>query len=74
MVVLDERNDIQAEVTDIFGRENDTEIAKVAWLSRRDIPKAYGSMVVYLKALRSQAIHRGRVLHGWRRVWHHESV
>jgi hypothetical protein len=46
-------NEVPVEVAETLGRENDTEVAKVAWLSRRDIPKAYGSMVVYLK--RSEA-------------------
>ncbi|EXL64096.1 hypothetical protein FOPG_19633 [Fusarium oxysporum f. sp. conglutinans race 2 54008] len=36
----------------MLGRENDTEVAKIAWLSKRDIPKLYGSMVVYLKKRR----------------------
>ncbi|GKU22897.1 unnamed protein product [Fusarium langsethiae] len=54
IAVLDERNEVRAEATQTLGRENDTEVAKIAWLSRRDVPKAYGSMVVYLKK-RSEA-------------------
>ncbi|RKK65382.1 hypothetical protein BFJ68_g18659, partial [Fusarium oxysporum] len=54
IAVLDEGNEVRAEITEMLGRENDTEVAKVAWLSKRDIPKAYGSMVVYLKK-RSEA-------------------
>ncbi|RKK24129.1 hypothetical protein BFJ67_g16781 [Fusarium oxysporum f. sp. cepae] len=54
IAVLDERNEVRAETTEMLGRENDTEVAKIAWLSKRDIPKAYGSMVVYLKK-RSEA-------------------
>ncbi|KAH7460169.1 hypothetical protein FOMA001_g19697 [Fusarium oxysporum f. sp. matthiolae] len=54
IAVLDERNEVRAEITEMLGRENDTEVAKIAWLSKRDIPKAYGSMVVYLKK-RSEA-------------------
>jgi hypothetical protein len=46
--VLDEMGDIRTGVAMAFGQENDTQIAKIAWLSKRDIPKAYGSMVVYL--------------------------
>ncbi len=34
--------------TEILGKENDVHIAKIAWLSRKDIGKAYGSMVVYV--------------------------
>ena len=52
--VLNEMNEIRIEAAETLGRENDTEVAKVAWLSRRDVPKAYGSMVVYLKK-RSEA-------------------
>ncbi|SCO92413.1 uncharacterized protein FRV6_16541 [Fusarium oxysporum] len=54
IAVLNERNEVRTEITEMLGRENDTEVAKVAWLSKRDIPKAYGSMVVYLKK-RSEA-------------------
>ncbi len=46
--VLDETGNIRAGATEAFGKENDTQVAKIAWLSNRDIPKAYGSMVVYL--------------------------
>jgi hypothetical protein len=49
IAVLDERNGVRAEITEMLGRENDTEVAKMAWLSKRDVPKAYGSMVTYLK-------------------------
>jgi hypothetical protein len=52
-VVLNERNEVRARVTETLGRENDTEVAKIAWLSKRDVPKAYGSMVVYFKAFGS---------------------
>ncbi|KAF6525346.1 hypothetical protein HZS61_011141 [Fusarium oxysporum f. sp. conglutinans] len=54
IAVLNERNEVRTEITEMLGRENDTEVAKIAWLSKRDIPKAYGSMVVYLKK-RSEA-------------------
>jgi hypothetical protein len=54
IAVLDEKNEVRAEITEILSRENDTEVAKIAWLSKRDVPKAYGSMVVYLKK-RSEA-------------------
>ncbi|SPJ79156.1 uncharacterized protein FTOL_07547 [Fusarium torulosum] len=49
IVVLDERNKVRAEITEMLSRENNTEVAKIAWLSKRDVPKVYGSMVVYLK-------------------------
>jgi hypothetical protein len=46
--VLDEAGNVRPETAETLGKENDTQVAKVAWLSNRDIPKAYGSMVVYL--------------------------
>ncbi|KAG6979443.1 putative RNA-directed DNA polymerase from transposon X-element [Fusarium oxysporum f. sp. conglutinans] len=48
VAVLDERNEVRAEATQTLGRENDTDVVKIAWLSKRDVPEAYGSMVVYL--------------------------
>ena len=35
-------------VAEALGIENEVNIAKIAWLSRKDIGKAYGSMVVYV--------------------------
>ncbi|EGU71763.1 hypothetical protein FOPG_19573 [Fusarium oxysporum f. sp. conglutinans race 2 54008] len=52
IVVLGERNEVRTEITEMLGRESDTEVAKIAWLSERDIPEVYGSMVVYLKKRR----------------------
>jgi hypothetical protein len=49
IAVLDERNKVQVEITEMLSPENDTEVIKIVWLSKRDIPKAYGLMVVYLK-------------------------
>ncbi|KJZ68779.1 hypothetical protein HIM_11823 [Hirsutella minnesotensis 3608] len=46
--VLDEEGGIRTGAAEVFGKENDTQIAKIVWLSKRDIPKAYGSMAVYL--------------------------
>ena len=48
IAVLDEAGNIRTGAAEAFGKENDTQIAKIVWLSKRDIPKAYGSMVVYL--------------------------
>jgi hypothetical protein len=49
IAVLDKRNEVQVEITKMLGRENNTEVIKIVWLSKRDIPKAYGLMVIYLK-------------------------
>jgi uncharacterized coiled-coil protein SlyX len=46
--VLDENDEIRVEAAEGFGQENETTVAKIAWLSKKEAPKAYGSMVVYL--------------------------
>jgi len=46
--VLDEKDEIRAGAAEAFSEENETTVAKVSWLSKKDVPKAYGSMVVYL--------------------------
>jgi hypothetical protein len=46
--VLDETGNIRTGAIEALGEENDTQVAKIAWLSNRAVPKAYGSMVVYL--------------------------
>ena len=48
LAVLDENEEIRTGAAEAFGRENDTTVAKIAWLSKKNIAKAYGSMVVYL--------------------------
>ncbi|KAG7126046.1 hypothetical protein HYQ44_001086 [Verticillium longisporum] len=42
--VLDESGSIRLGAAQAFGQENEATVAKVSWLSKRDIPKAYGSM------------------------------
>jgi hypothetical protein len=46
--VLDPEGKVLPGAAETLGRENDVQIAKLAWLSRKDIAKAYGSMVVYI--------------------------
>jgi hypothetical protein len=46
--VLDENGDIQVGAAAAFSEENETTIAKIAWLSRKENVKAYRSMVIYL--------------------------
>lgn len=48
MAVLNTSNDLHPGVAETLGKENDVQVAKVAWLSKRDAHKAYGSMVVYM--------------------------
>ena len=46
--VLDENDQLRDGAAEAFGQENETTVAKIAWLSKKDNMKAYGSMVVYL--------------------------
>jgi hypothetical protein len=46
--VLDEKGELRAGVAAAFSEENEATVAKIAWLSKKDSAKAYGSMVVYL--------------------------
>lgn len=46
--VLDENSELRVGVTAMLEKEDEVKIAKVSWLSRKDSPKAYGSMVVYV--------------------------
>jgi hypothetical protein len=47
-VVLDREGKVLAGAMEALSRENEVQIAKLAWLSRKDSVKAYGSMVVYV--------------------------
>jgi hypothetical protein len=46
--VLDEHSQPRPEIAEKLGKENDVQIAKLAWLSKKDNPKPYGSMVIYV--------------------------
>ena len=48
LAVLDELGDNRPEAAAALGNENDITVAKIAWLSKREGPKTYASMVVYL--------------------------
>lgn len=48
IAVLDENNKIRAGVAETLSEENETTVARIAWLSKKDVPKAYESMVIYL--------------------------
>jgi hypothetical protein len=48
IAVLDEKDEIRAGAAEAFGGQNRTKIFKIAWLSKRDVSKAYESMVVYV--------------------------
>ena len=46
--VLDEHSQLRPEVAEKLAKENEVDIAKLAWLSKKDNQKAYGSMVIYV--------------------------
>ncbi|KAJ3453787.1 hypothetical protein MRS44_018419 [Fusarium solani] len=46
--VLDQEGKVLPGAMEALGQENEVQIAKMTWLSRKDSVKAYGSMVVYL--------------------------
>jgi hypothetical protein len=46
--VLDQEGKVLPGAMEALGQENEVQIAQMAWLSRKDSVKAYGSMVVYL--------------------------
>ncbi|KAJ5471324.1 hypothetical protein N7530_008681 [Penicillium desertorum] len=46
--VLDETDEIRVGAAAAFSEENEATVAKIAWLSRKESAKAYGSMAVYL--------------------------
>jgi hypothetical protein len=46
--ILGREGKVLPGAAEVLGKENEVSIAKIAWLSRRDQGKAYGSMVVYV--------------------------
>ena len=46
--VLAPKGSLLPDIIESLGKENDTPIAKVAWISKKDNGKAYGSMIIYL--------------------------
>ena len=46
--VLDETGKIRTGATEALSEENNTQVAKIAWLSNKAVPKAYGSTEVWL--------------------------
>ena len=47
-VVLDKHSELRTGAVEMLEKENEVRIAKISWLSQKDLPKAYRSMVVYL--------------------------
>ncbi|KAK1837585.1 hypothetical protein CCHR01_19793, partial [Colletotrichum chrysophilum] len=46
--VLDKKGNVRAKAAEALSRENEITVAKISWLSKKDMPKAYGSMVVFV--------------------------
>ena len=46
-MLLTPEGKLKEGILEALGEENKTSIAKVAWLSRKDTGKAYGSMIIY---------------------------
>ena len=46
--MLDEHGELRTGAVEMLEKENEVRIAKISWLSRKDVQKAYGSMVVYV--------------------------
>jgi hypothetical protein len=46
--VLQDDGQLRPGVVEMLEKENEVKIAKVSWLSRKELGKAYGSMVVYV--------------------------
>ena len=46
--VLDNIGNIKTNVIDIFNKENDVRIAKIAWLNDKSNEKTYGSILIHL--------------------------
>ncbi len=62
--VLDVDGNILLGIAEALGTENEVNIAKIAWLSRKDIGKAYGSMVVYVtKSSEAKRLLEGQYFH-----------
>ena len=46
--MLDEHGELRTGAVEMLEKENEVSIAKVSWLSRKDLQKAYESMVEYV--------------------------
>jgi len=46
--VSNEHGELRTGVVEMLEKENEVKIARILWLSRKDVPTSYGPMVVYL--------------------------
>lgn len=62
--ILDQGGKLLPGTMEALGKENGVHIAKIGWLSRKDIGKAYGSMVVYVtKGSEAERLLQGQYFH-----------
>ena len=62
--ILDQGGKLLPGTMEALGKENRVHIAKIGWLSRKDIGKAYGSMVVYVtKGSEAERLLQGQYFH-----------
>ena len=73
-VILSQDGTIRPEAAEALGMENNTRIAKIAWLSKKDTGKAYGSMVVYVIKGRCSTIAARTILSRCRRISLYQSL
>jgi len=48
MAISQEYGNLRAVAVEMLEKKNEVRIAEISWLSRKDLPKAYGSMVTYV--------------------------
>lgn len=48
IAVLDENDEIRVGAVEGFRQENEVIVAKIVWLSKKEAPRAYSLMVMYL--------------------------
>lgn len=46
--MLDGHGELRTGAVEMLEKENEVSITKISWLSRKDVQKAYGSIVVYV--------------------------
>lgn len=62
--ILDQEGHVRPGAAEALGKENEVEIAKIGWLSKKDTGKAYGSMVIYVtKSKEAERLLRDQYFH-----------
>jgi hypothetical protein len=62
--VLESDGSIRTDAAERLGKENEVRISKIAWISRKDNGKDYGSMIIYVnKGSEAARLLRGQYFH-----------